>query len=219
MSKDADSWSAVAARVRERAGERDDDARVLHPAVLRLFGRLQGRRMLDVACGSGALVRVLSERGALVVGVDASPDRVRAAERRAAEARLDPQPEFLVGDLAAPGSLPAGPFDAITALLVLEPADKEVPRLRSLVRLLRPGGRLVLAFPHPYAGGDLAAGPLESLFRALREVGLRVADIVEPASEEPLSDEPPSDPPARRRFLVVLCERRRRRPRNRQRSR
>ncbi len=72
----------------------------------------------------------------------------------------------------------------------------------------------MLAFPHPYAVGDLDASPLESLFRALREVGLRVADVVEPASDEP------SSPDAeRRRFLVLLCERRRRRPRNRQRSR
>lgn len=218
MPRDADNWSAVAAQLRkrsgERAGERDEDARVLHPAVLRLFGRLQGRHTLDVACGSGALVRVLQERGALAVGVDPSPDQVRIACRRAAEARLDPAPAFCVGDLAAPASLPAGPFDVITALLALEPAAKEAPRLRSLVRLLRPGGRLVLAFAHPYADGNLATAPLESLFRALREVGLRVADVV-----EPVSDEPSASDAERRRFLVVLCERRRRRPRNRQRSR
>ena len=102
MPRDADNWSAVAAQLRrrsgERAGERDEDARVLHPAVLRLFGRLQGRHTLDVACGSGALVRVLQERGALAVGVDPSPDQVRIACRRAAEARLDPAPAFHVGD-------------------------------------------------------------------------------------------------------------------------
>ena len=72
-------------------------------------------------------------------------------------------------------------------------------------RLLRPGGRLILAFAHPYAGGGLAERPLEGLFTSLREVGLRVVDLVEPSSDE----ERP------RRYLVVLCERRRRRPRSR----
>ena len=196
-------WSQVAARVRSRVGARDAAERVLHPAVLRLAGRLQGRCTLDVGCGAGALVRVLAERGAEASGVDAEAAEIRCAEARAREAGL--ALDLRVAGLAAPASLPEGPFDLITALLVLAPAAKSQPELRTLARLLRPGGRLILAFAHPYAGGGLAERPLEGLFTSLREVGLRVVDLVEPSSDE----ERP------RRYLVVLCERRRRRLRSR----
>ena len=56
---------------------------------------------------------------------------------------------------------------------------------------------------HPYATRAARARPLETLFTSLREAGLRVVDLVEPAAE----DEP------RQRWLAVLCERRRRRGR------
>ena len=81
-------WSEVAARVRSRVGARDTAERVLHPAVLRLAGRLRGRRTLDVGCGSGALARVLAERGAQATGVDHERAEIRRAETLAREAGL-----------------------------------------------------------------------------------------------------------------------------------
>ena len=198
-------WSEVAEHVREQAAHRDAPLRELHAAALRLAGRLRGRRALDVACGEGALVRVLAGRGALAEGVDPSAERVREAERRAAEAGLDPAPAFHVGNPRDPESLPGGPFDLITALLGFDPAAKPIVELRSLARILRPGGRLVLAFAHPYVSGVGADRPLESLFQSLRDVGLRVVDLVEPSCDEPSAGS----------FLALLCERRRRRSRGR----
>jgi SAM-dependent methyltransferase len=145
--------------------------------VLRLAGRLKGKVALDLGAPDGSLVRLLTERGARASGVE---------------------------HLDRPSTLPRGPFDLVTALRVFDPVAKPVKLLRVLARLLRPGGRLVLAFAHPYDEPP-DARPLESLFGSLRDVGLRVADLSEPHTDD--------DPP--RRFLVLLCERRSRRPKNR----
>ncbi len=194
-------WSRVAEHVRAQASRREAAPRVLHVAALRLAGSLAGRRSLDVGCGDGTLVRILAGRGARAEGIDPSPERVREAQRLAAEAGLSPAPRFRPGDPADPASLPDGPFDLITLVRALDPAAKPARELRNLARLLRPGGRLVFAFSHPYAAVRAAARPLESLFGSLRDVGLRVVDLVEPQGD--------GDPPER--FLALLCERRGRR--------
>ena len=201
--RDRSEWSRVAAQVREQASRRDHVPRELHAAALRLAGRLRGRRVLDVGCGHGALARVLAERGAQVLGIDASAERVREAQRLAREAGTDPAPRFRLAVASDSASLPEAPFDLITALLALDPGAKPVRELRGLARALRAGGRLVAGFEHPYAAGAAPRRPLEALFQSLRDVGLRVVDLVEPAGDDD----------AEPRFLLLLCERRGRRAR------
>lgn len=78
----ADQWSpasyAANARFVSELGEPVVDW--LDPAA--------GERILDVGCGDGALTRRLAERGALVVGVDASSSMVAAACEAGLDARV-----------------------------------------------------------------------------------------------------------------------------------
>jgi 2-polyprenyl-3-methyl-5-hydroxy-6-metoxy-1,4-benzoquinol methylase len=180
--------------MRQKEAHRPRDARLLHSAALRLAGRVKGRRTLDVDCSEGGLACVLASRGALALGIDASPDAIRAAERSAARQRLGTV-EFRVADLATPSSLPRGPFYLITALHVLDLDPKPVRVLHTLVRLLHPRGRIVLAGAHPLAR-EREAG-LAPLLHSLREAGLRVVDGLEPGGD---GDSSP-------RFLVLLAAR------------
>jgi SAM-dependent methyltransferase len=101
---------------------------------------LGGRRVLDVACGTGRSFAPLLDRGYDVTACDLSPSMVAVARRRLP----DPARAF-VADMRA---LPAvAEFDLVTCLddavnYVLEPCDL-VAALASMRSALRPGGVLM----------------------------------------------------------------------------
>ncbi|MDP9611011.1 methyltransferase domain-containing protein [Streptomyces demainii] len=130
------------------AGDFDDepDHGLRDPAVreawaARLRGWLPERPgdVLDLGCGTGSLALLAAEAGHRVTGVDRSPRMARLAREKLAGTGAT----VLVGDAAEP-PVPERSFDVVLVrhLLWLLP-DREAV-LRRWVRLLRPGGRLVL---------------------------------------------------------------------------
>src|SRR3954451_21226447 len=65
---DAADYSKVGAFVAELGG-----------AALDLLDPQPGERILDVGCGEGTLTRKIIERGAIVLGIDNSPEMIAAA--------------------------------------------------------------------------------------------------------------------------------------------
>lgn len=99
-----------------------------------------GERVLDVACGTGALARAVARRvgpGA-VVGVDVNEAMLDVARRRA--------PDILWRQGRAE-ALPfdAGSFDVVTCQFGLMFFEDRRGAVREMSRVLRPGGRLVVA--------------------------------------------------------------------------
>jgi SAM-dependent methyltransferase len=95
-------------------------------------------RILDVGCGTGANLKMLSEYGD-VAGVDISADAIEfCRERGLTDVRL-----------GAAESLPyeAESFDLVTALDVVEHLDDDVGGLKEMRRVLRPGGHVLLFVP------------------------------------------------------------------------
>jgi SAM-dependent methyltransferase len=105
-----------------------------------------GRRVLDAGCGTGPLSAVLRDRGATVTGFDSSAKMLELARRR-----LGPDAELLMADLDRPLPFPDGAFDDAVAGLVLHYLQDWTAPLAELRRVLKPGGRLILAVDHPYA--------------------------------------------------------------------
>jgi 2-polyprenyl-3-methyl-5-hydroxy-6-metoxy-1,4-benzoquinol methylase len=213
------SWGEVAQHLRETARMRAQlppERVALQHEVLRLAGRVHGRRVLDVGCGTGALARQLAADGAEVVAIDVSPAAVHAADHDAKESGERPLPEFAVADLLAPGSIPKGPFDLVTCVLALHESTDPERALQVAAKLLHPRGRIVLALEHPWRG-DVRGKPgpltsLASLLGALRAAGLRLSDAAEPEPPGAPKGEPPH-------HLVIAAERTSKRPRNRGTSR
>ncbi|HVL32827.1 MAG TPA: class I SAM-dependent methyltransferase [Actinomycetota bacterium] len=106
-------------------------------AVERFVG--QGR-LLDVGCGLGLLLETARARGWQAVGVDPSPFSVAKARELGFEAHLG-----MLEDV----DLPAGSFDAIALLQVVEHLPDPRPLLAACHLLLRPGGALLVATPNP----------------------------------------------------------------------
>jgi len=113
---------------------------------------LVGERILDLGCGEGTLTARLVERGARVVGVDASREMVAAARLRGLEVRL--------ADAAALAF--DREFDAVFSNAVLHWIHDADAVLAGVSRALVPGGRFVAEF-----GGH---GCIAAVATALRAV-------------------------------------------------
>lgn len=109
--------------------------------LLERIGPVRGLRFLDVGCGDGVLATRLAQDGAQVTGLDSSPDMIAAARRRAKAAGVEI--DLVEGD-ADDLPFPAGHFDCVVSVATLCFVDDPRPTIREMVRVLKPGGRLIL---------------------------------------------------------------------------
>ncbi|WP_406442477.1 class I SAM-dependent methyltransferase [Streptomyces sp. NBC_01613] len=109
-----------------------------HPAVLAALPDGCGTA-LDIGCGDGLLARKLAEKAGSVTGVDRSPRMIRHARAETTTRNVT----FLEGDYLDDTTLAEGKYDFVSAVAVVHHAPFE-NAIDSLVRLLAPGGRLVI---------------------------------------------------------------------------
>jgi ubiquinone/menaquinone biosynthesis C-methylase UbiE len=106
-------------------------------AILRHLGPIGGRTVLDLGCGKGRFAARLAERGALVVGLDASGAMLRAAQGRGLPVALGSVRRLPIRSRS---------IDQVLLVEVLEHvAPVDLPEvLAEAFRVLRPRGRLVI---------------------------------------------------------------------------
>jgi ubiquinone/menaquinone biosynthesis C-methylase UbiE len=113
------------------------------PVLWRLLGPVDGLHVLDAGCGTGYLSLQLSERGAVVTGVDHAATMIDVSREVA------PGAEFRVmscSDLSAFGD---ATFDRVVSnYLLMDTPDLE-RTVREFHRVLKPGGHCVVVFSHP----------------------------------------------------------------------
>ncbi|MFP4538506.1 MAG: class I SAM-dependent methyltransferase [Dichotomicrobium sp.] len=109
--------------------------------LLDRIGPARGLRVLDVGCGDGELATRLAEEGAEVTGLDASAEMIVAARRRANAAGVDVD---LVEGTASDLPYPARQFDRVVSVATLCFVDDPDRSIREMIRVLKPGGRLIL---------------------------------------------------------------------------
>jgi SAM-dependent methyltransferase len=137
-------------------------------AVLRRFGLNERCRWLDVGCGPGGNLMLLEAlRPELIAGLDLSPIALKLAQKSSPGARL------VRADISQGLPFAAAAFDVVTIFNVLYhrwiPSEDAV--LHEVIRVLRPGGLLLITEP-----------AFSILEREMDEIGMglrryRVADI------------------------------------------
>jgi demethylmenaquinone methyltransferase / 2-methoxy-6-polyprenyl-1,4-benzoquinol methylase len=103
-----------------------------------------GDRVLDVACGTGAVAIELAHRhGCRVVGVDQSPEMLAEGRRRVEAAGLGGRVELRDGR-AEDLPFDDAEFDGLTFTYLLRYVDDPAAAMRELARVVRPGGRIAM---------------------------------------------------------------------------
>lgn len=100
-------------------------------------------RWLDYGCGAGGLLRYLGAEGPLAIGGEKVPIEVVGFDPGSYASRLSEVGATVLSE-AELEALPAGSFDVVTCIEVLEHVMYPVPVLHRLSNLLAPGGLLQL---------------------------------------------------------------------------
>lgn len=181
-------------RNRRKYAERD-------AALVRIVKPVATTRLLEVGSARGDTAFFFAPRVGSVVGIDAAPAAVEAARARLASLALA-NVSFAEADARDLSRLPADPFDVVLLADFVEHVtdDVLVPCLRSVRRVLAPGGALAIytpnrehwaerikaAVPGLQQADHIAVRPAARVVALVEKAGFAVEDLFFSASPYPL---------------------------------
>jgi SAM-dependent methyltransferase len=135
-----DGWKASAKAWIADMGEAGDYGRqyVLDAPMIERLRRLSGGRALDVGCGEGRFCRILRREGFDPVGLDPIVELLAAARAR------DPDGAYVEGRAETLAFADAS-FDLVVSCLSLIDIEAADRAIAEMVRVLKPGGTLLVA--------------------------------------------------------------------------
>lgn len=125
-------FTRIAANMRE-SGE----------ALVNSFGIRRGMKVLDLGCGDGTTALPAARLGADVLGVDIARNLVDAGNKRAAKENLT-NCKFQEGDATNLHELADHSFDLLITIFGAMFAPKPFDVAKEMVRVTRPGGRIIM---------------------------------------------------------------------------
>lgn len=173
----AEDWDRAALRYQ---AEFDPPTDVVHygPALppdteLRLVPHgLNGRRVLELGCGAGQAAAAFTALGARTIAVDASPEMLALAHGVAE--RAGAKVDFRLGDLCELAFVPAESVELVFCAATLDYVEDLDRVVRSVHRVLRPGGTFLFTLEHPFSQCVEADGPHDdrpSVVRSYADAG------------------------------------------------
>ena len=112
-------------------------------AVVAKLGVTKGMKVLDLGCGDGTTALPSARLGAEVLGVDIASNLVAAGNQRAKAEGLT-NLRFQEGDASNLAGIPDRSFDLVVSIFGAMFAPKPFDVAKEMVRVVRPGGRVVM---------------------------------------------------------------------------
>ena len=112
-------------------------------ALVKSIGVTKGLKVLDLGCGDGTTALPEAKLGADVLGVDIARNLVEAGNKRAKEQGLT-NLKFQQGDASDLNELEDQSFDLVVSIFGAMFAPKPFDVAKEMVRVTRPGGRIVM---------------------------------------------------------------------------
>src|SRR2546421_3673757 len=120
-----------------------DTMRESGETLVQRLGITKGMKVLDLGCGDGTTAFPEAKLGANVMGIDIARNLVEAGNRRAQEHGLT-NLKFQEGDASNLEEVPDNSFDLVVSIFGAMFAPKPFDVAKELVRVTRPGGRIVM---------------------------------------------------------------------------
>ena len=111
--------------------------------LIESLGVRPGMEVLDLGCGDGTTAIPSAQRGANVLGVDIAANLVAAGNIRAREAGLD-NLRFEEGDASSLDGIGDDRYDLLVTILGAMFAPRPFDTAAEMVRVVKPGGRIVM---------------------------------------------------------------------------
>ncbi len=116
------------------------------PNVLKLLGNVNGKHVLDAACGPGKYAEILYSKQASIVGLDISSEMIKHAKKRTQQPN-----SFYVHDIQKPLHMcTSETFDIVLCTLAMHYLKDWNTTLNEFYRVLKPNGELILSIEHPF---------------------------------------------------------------------
>lgn len=110
------------------------------PALKRMIGDVEGKKVLDMGCGEGYFSRFFAKAGAEVTGIDISEDLIKAAVE---EEERDPlEVKYFVADAANLNMLESESFDVAFCYMALLDIRNYEGAICEVSRVLKTGGKI-----------------------------------------------------------------------------
>ena len=147
------SWGPVASWYDDHLEKNGDTyhEKVVYPNLLRILGDLQGKRVLDLACGQGQFSRYMRDKGAFVTGVDLGKELILLAEANNKSVKDTGSHKIVYFNGSADDlyMLKERSFDIVVCVLALQNIEKLQKTIEEVKRVLLPDGVFVFVLNHP----------------------------------------------------------------------
>lgn len=141
-----DAYETLAERYDKQIDHKPHNAYYDRPNTLKLLGEVEGKSILDAACGPGKYAEILLGKGAQVTGFDASPKMVALAQQRNPTGG-----NFFVHDLGKPlGMIANKSVDLVLCALAMHYVKDWNPVIKEFNRVLKDDGKVVISIEHPF---------------------------------------------------------------------
>ena len=145
------SWDEVAEDYHKTVGDSGDSYHrtFVNPVIFEILGDVQGKSVLDLACGQGYLSRILAKKGANVVGIDISKKMLEIAQE---SEEADPLGvRYLHCNSGEMSDISDASMDYIVSTFGFHDIKEIGPTIQECSRVLKQCAKLVIAIPHPFS--------------------------------------------------------------------
>lgn len=130
-------------------------------SAFRWLGEVRDRNVFESGCGDGSCCVLFALQGALVIGTDLNPKRIRLAGELAESMGVADRCTFILGR-TEDCQMPSNSIDIVFSKSALQYMDRR-RAMEEMVRVLKPGGSMALI-------ENLPGNPLVGLYRFTRRV-------------------------------------------------